>query len=428
MAEWQEVKLGDVSYNASETFDLSKFEEVVFVNTGDVLEGKFLHKNYSSTRVLPGQAKKIIRSNDILFSEIRPANKRYAFVDFDTREYVVSTKFMILRTKGDILPKYLYLLLINDLALGEFQRIAESRSGTFPQITFDAISYMPISLPPKNEQSAILDVIGTLSGKIELNKSMNETLEAMARALFKSWFVDFDPVRAKMEGRIPDGLTPDLAALFPDTMVNSPLGSIPEGWRHGDLGDFVDLNSEAWTVRKHPENLEYIDLANTKWGNVEASQRYTWSDAPSRARRVTKPGDTIVGTVRPGNGSYSYISRSGYTVSTGFAVLRPKKGYDKELVFLAATAPENIDRLAHLADGGAYPAIKPEVVLATATLLAHDEIHKAFSEILRPAFEIIEHNKNANTVLSEMRDSLLPKLISGDLRVANIEPALMEAV
>ena len=187
---------------------------------------------------------------------------------------------------------------------------------------------LPVDVPPLSEQRAIAHVLGTLDDKIELNRRMNETLEAMARALFKSWFVDFEPVRAKMDGRWRRGESlPGLPAehydLFPDRLGDSELGEIPEGWEVKALGDVANLNPEAWSSGNSPACVEYVDLANTKWGVIESTQHFLWKDAPSRAKRVLRPGDTIVSTVRPGNGSYSLIGNEGLTGSTGFAALRP---------------------------------------------------------------------------------------------------------
>jgi type I restriction enzyme S subunit len=180
-------------------------------------------------------------------------------------------------------------------------------------------------LPELLEQRAIAHILRTLDDKIELNRRMNETLEAMARALFKSWFVDFEPVRAKAEGRHP-GLPKHLADLFPARLVSSEPGEIPEGWEEGTLAGFASLNPEAWSIDTRPTVINYVDLANTKWGKIEVVTTYAREDAPSRAQRVLRPGDTIVGTVRPGNGSYAHIAEDRLTGSTGFAVLRPAEG------------------------------------------------------------------------------------------------------
>ena len=174
------------------------------------------------------------------------------------------------------------------------------------------------------QQRAIAHVLGTLDDKIELNRRMNQTLEEMARAIFQDWFVDFGPTRAKLEGQAPY-LPLELWGLFPDELVDSKLGEIPEGWKIGALSEYASLNPESWSKKNFPNEIEYVDLANTKWGTIESTQLVPWEAAPSRARRILRSGDTLVGTVRPGNGSYSLAGRNGLTGSTGFAVLRPQR-------------------------------------------------------------------------------------------------------
>ena len=156
---WEVKRLDEVAYKNSKTFDFKGKEKVVFVNTGDVQNGSFLHNNYSEIEGLPGQAKKIIEPNDILYSEIRPKNKRYAFVDFDSSDYVVSTKFMIIRNTEKINNRLLYRILTRQDSIDEFQLIAESRSGTFPQITFDAIGHFPIALPNIVVQNEFQEIV-----------------------------------------------------------------------------------------------------------------------------------------------------------------------------------------------------------------------------------------------------------------------------
>ena len=165
------------------TIDFKRTPEVVFVNTGDVLEGDFLHSKRSVHTGLPGQAKKSIQPEDILFSEIRPANKRYAYVDFDSRDYVVSTKFMIIRGSTAIHPRLLYRILTMKETLDEFQLQAESRSGTFPQITFDSISHLPIVLPPIVIQEAFQRAVGYLDAQIKVNKQQSRTLATLRDTL-----------------------------------------------------------------------------------------------------------------------------------------------------------------------------------------------------------------------------------------------------
>ena len=301
--------------------------------------------------------------------------------------------------------------------LGERNAFLRFASGTTHQtIYFPEVKAFHICLPTLPEQHAIAHILGTLDDKIELNRRINYTLETMTRALFKSWFVDFDPVRAKMEGQ-DLGLPQPLAALFPARLVDSELGKIPEGWKAGTLGEVAFLNSESWKPSRPPEAIRYVDLTSTKWGYIEHIEPYTWNDAPSRARRVLRKGDTIVSTVRPGNGSFALIDEEGLTGSTGFAVLRPNEATDRELVWCAATSSENIDRLSLLADGGAYPAVPPGDVFSTPVAVAQPEVREAFSRLSDSLFDRMEEGKRESRNLAALRDALLPKLISGDIRL-----------
>ena len=167
-----------------------------------------------------------------------------------------------------------------------------------------------------------------------------------------------------------------------------------------------------------------MDLANTKWGTIEATQPFRWQDAPSRAKRILRPGDTIIGMVRPGNGSFAFVSDSGLTGSTGFTVLRPRQSRYRELVFFSATAPENIERLANLADGAAYPAVRPEVVGGTEVAFCEDTVATSFSALVSPILDRMESNKKENHTLAQTRDLLLPRLMSGEIRLSEAEKAV----
>jgi type I restriction enzyme S subunit len=298
----------------------------------------------------------------------------------------------------------------NNIAAGSVQK----------DLNHSAFKSIQIDLPPLDVQKKIASILDSISNKIDLNRQMNETLEDMARAIFKSWFVDFDPVRAKAEGR-DTGLPKEVADLFPDSFEETELGEVPKGWRIGTLENYAYLNPETWSKDGAPQYIKYVDLANTKWGTIDSISTYLWKEAPSRAQRILRSGDTIIGTVRPGNGSYSIISENGLTGSTGFAVLRPKKEVFVQVVYLAATSMDNIESLAHLADGGAYPAIRPDVVLATPVVYANIFVLEHFAKITKAIVDKIEENKRESRTLAELRDTLLPKLISGELRIKDAE-------
>lgn len=173
---WQLSAIGEVAKNHSETMDLKKRQKVIFINTGDVSQGRFLHADYSDAKGLPGQAKKKIEAGDILYSEIRPKNRRYAFVNFDAPDHIVSTKFMVLRTISTVSPVHLYFLVSSPEAVEEFNVIAESRSGTFPQITFDSIKHYPVMLASEGIMKAFSEILELIFGFQGANEQENETL------------------------------------------------------------------------------------------------------------------------------------------------------------------------------------------------------------------------------------------------------------
>lgn len=302
-----------------------------------------------------------------------------------------------------------------------FQHLMRAWSTTTVQATLNLkeIRQIPLPWPPARKREAIAHILGTLDDKIELNRRRNETLEAMARALFKDWFVDFGPVRAKLEGREPY-LPADLWGLFPERLDDEGK---PEGWRCTTLASFASLNPESWTKKSAPHEIRYVDLSNTKQGTIEGAPQIPWQEAPSRAQRILRRGDTILGTVRPGNKSFALIGEEGMTGSTGFAALRPIEKHFRDFVFLAATSPESIERLTHLADGAAYPAVRPEVVLVTPVVAPSgvlvDSILHGFAKYACGWLDAIEQIKQESKALAQIRDALLPQLVSGCLRVSN---------
>ncbi|MDY4341103.1 MULTISPECIES: restriction endonuclease subunit S [Xanthomonas] len=262
------------------------------------------------------------------------------------------------------------------------------------------LKQMALPLPPIHEQRAIGEMATLLAVRINNLRQTNATLEAIAAALFKSWFVDFDGVP-------------------PEDMQESELGSIPNGWRVGILGDLCELNAAKWTDKKHPPTVRYIDLSSVSANRIEAVNEFAFDAAPSRARMQLREGDTIVGTVRPGNRAFAYIHAPtpNLTGSTGFAVLSPKQPHHASFIYLSATRDEAIQRLANLADGAAYPAVRSNVVAETPCAIAPDEVIAEFSIVTKPMLERIEQNNQQAATLANLRDALLPRLLSGQLRV-----------
>lgn len=288
-----------------------------------------------------------------------------------------------------------------------------------PNINLAEIKNLPIILPSLPEQRAIAHTLGTLDDKIELNRGMNETLEAMARAIFKSWFVDFDPVRAKAEGRQPAGVDAETAALFPDSFEDSAIGKIPKGWTAARLSEVARVNERSITKDYHFKVIEYIDISSVNAGRLENTTAYSIEEAPSRAKRLVKHGDTIWSTVRPNRKSYLFIHspRENLVVSTGFAVLTPCS-IPSSYLYAWVTTEEFVDYLAYNADGSAYPAVLPGRFADALILLPPSSLLDEFERQAGVLRDRIANNERESHTLAALRDTLLPKLMSGEVRVA----------
>lgn len=192
MAEWIECSIGDLCSTISDTYK-GNDEYVVLVNTSDVLEGKVLNHETVANKNLKGQFKKTFKRDDILYSEIRPANKRFAYIDFEnTSNYIASTKLMVLRHNEKVLPEYLFALLKSNYVIAELQHLAETRSGTFPQITFSSeLAPMKVFLPDKDTQIRIVSILSSIEQKIDKNNEININL-SMKTSIQK---IDFCNIR-----------------------------------------------------------------------------------------------------------------------------------------------------------------------------------------------------------------------------------------
>ena len=419
-SEWRDLRLGDVSENISRRFDFSDKPKVVFINTGDVLEGKFLVNHYSDSDALPGQAKKAIKQDDILFTEIRPANKRFAYVDFNSEDYVVSTKFMVIKANELISPRYLYLVLTSNQVLREFQHVAESRSGTFPQITFDAVSYLPIKVPPLPIQKKIAHIFSTLDDKIELNRKMNETLEAMAQALFKSWFVDFDPVHVKVEAKSePElevaasalGISKEILDLFPSEFEESEMGMIPLGWEVSSIG-----NEFTVTMGQSPSGKSYNETKNgiiffqgrRDFGTYFPSERvYT-----TEPKRLAKEDDILL-SVRAPVGDIN-IAMKECCIGRGLSALKHKSNSLGYSYLVLKNLRVYFD--GYNTEGTVFGSVNQNTLKSLKLLKDEHIIHK-FNMIVEPMFRQIKNNSLEILSLQNTRDTLLPKLLSGELDV-----------
>lgn len=380
MNEWKSTKLGEYVNSISETYRFKPNEKVVFLNTSDILLGRVINQELQNSKELPGQAKKRIQKGDLLFSEIRPANGRYAAIDFDVENYVVSTKLMVLRCNEKIDRNFFRIFLTSKEQLEYLQMIAEDRSGTFPQITFDHISNLDIILPSLPEQKAIASVLSSIDDKIDLLHRQNKTLESMAETLFRQWFVEHAD----------------------DKMIN--------------LGEFarnVKVNAKVEDLKTHEHyvGLEHIPrkcIALSNWGNT---------DSLESNKSIFEKNDILFGKLRSYFHKVVFAPING-VCSTDILVIRPKT---PEWFSFCLFWFFNKDVVEHsdLGSGGTrMPRTNWNIVASYKIPKPNLRTIEEFDIIARPMIDKISSNIIQIHNLEKMRDALLPKLMSGEVRVA----------
>ena len=402
MEEWKEYRIGDVCDTISDTYR-GNAENVILINTSDVLEGKCLNHIKVPNKDLKGQFKKTFRKDDILYSEIRPANKRYAYIDFDATDYIASTKLMVIRHNERILPQYLFYILKSQAVLDELQMLAESRSGTFPQITFSEVANMEIKLPPIEQQRRILGVLKSLDDKIEVNRRINENLEQQAQALFKSWFVDFEPFKDQ-------------------PFVESELGMIPQGWKVGCLDDLCSFISRGLTP-KYDETSDELILGQTCVRNNIVTLNNARKHRPkSKTEKWVQQWDILLNST--GIGSLGrvgvvYFNMDNVAIDSHITVVRTSKSLYRHYVGRNLLSRQL--EIENMAVGSTGQTELPRDRVKTMTIIVpSDDALTKFNYIIEPMALTMYRNIEENKRLAELRDTLLPRLMSGELKVNDV--------
>lgn len=345
---------------------------------------------------------------------------------FISIEACIHDGWLLLRNFRDIDKLFCYYLLLYEKA-----RIVSQGSGTvFNNLKTEILKQHRVKISPLPEQRAIAHILGTLDDKIELNRRMNETLEEMARALFKSWFVDFDPVRAKMEGRDP-GLPKHLADLFPDRLVDSELGLIPEGWEAGVLDDAIELlsggtprTSEAsywggdipWYTAKDAPSLSDVFV-------LETERTITQVGVENSSTKILPFGTTII-TARGTVGRLACLGMPMAMNQTCYGI-RGARGYPD--FFNYWTIRKAVDELQNRTHGTIFDTITRQTFKIVDMVLPPANVAEAFEYTVNPIMRRILNNLHESRTLAAQRDALLPKLMSGELRVREAKRFLDKA-
>lgn len=343
-------------------------------------------------------------------------------------EFALGQNLVLLRSDGKkIYPPFLRWLVRGPEwweQIGKFLNVG----AVFDSLRCADVPNFSLKVPPLDKQKAIVGILGPLDNKIELNRKMNETLEAMARVLFKSWFVDFDPVRAKAEGRDP-GLPPHIAALFPDSFEDSELGEIPNGWRVGRISDCCLKIQNGGTPRRNiPQywndgNIPWLTSGEVRQTVITGTQnQISCLGMESSSAKWVAAFSTVVALYGATAGQVAFVSLP-LTTNQAVCALIPKDEFElfNYLCMYDATAT-----LENKAVGSAQQNISKSIVEDTEVMIPPEPLLSEFNKLARPLFDRWVAAISESKVLANVRDSLLPKLISGELRIKDAE-RLVEA-
>ena len=366
-----------------------------------------------STRGFPEAA-------DVLITTEAPVGEVAPFPCDQT--YLITRRVFAMRGKKGVLDNaYLLYTCLSSIVQDELQ--SRIRGSTVPRVLKTDILGLQIPLPSIEEQKAIAHILGTLDDKIELNRKTNETLEAIAKALFKSWFVDFDPVRAKAEGR-PTGLPAEISDLFPDSFEDSELGEIPRGWEVKAL-DVIAHFLNGLALQKFPPEdgaatLPVIKIAQLRKGDSTGADRCSTS-VP--AEYVVRNGDLLFSwscslAVDIWSGGDGALNQHLFKVTS--------KTHGKW--FFYQWVKHHLPVFQEIAQGKATPMghIQRHHLAEAKTLIPTPSLLAAMDSVFAPLLDRALGLRRQSSELSSVRDALLPKLISGEIRIPDAEKMLEE--
>lgn len=427
-----EIIDGDRGSNYPKQDEFAPTGHCLFLNTGNVTTTGF---EFAGCSFITKQKDEVLRKgklrrHDVVLTTRGTVGNVALFNDSVPFEHIrINSGMVLLRPDHTkLIPRFLYLFVRSP----EFKRQVSSLStgSAQPQLPIRDIRRVLIQLPPLSEQDAIANILGSLDDKIELNRRMNETLEAMARALFKSWFIDFDPVRAKADGREPEGMDEVRAELFPDSFEESELGPVPRGWRVKSLPEAYEVNPYRQLAKESV--APYLDMQGMPTTGHRPSN---WIQRPFGSGMKFTNGDTLVARITPclENGKTAYVdflsdNEVGWG-STEYIVLRPKSPLPSEHGYFLARTEEFRSFAIQNMTGTSGRQRVPSTCFANYPLVIPDgEVAHRFGLFAGAQMKAISRNSEEASTLAQIRDCLLPKLLSGELRIKDAERVVEAAL
>ena len=366
----------------------------------------------------------IPRLGDVLITTEAPLGE---VAQLCQQRVALAQRLILLRGKSEVLDNR-FLKFLMQSAPVQHQLHARATGTTVLGIKQKELRQIGLALPPLPEQHAIAHILGTLDDKIELNRRMNETLEAMARALFKSWFVNFDPVRAKMAGR-DTGLPKHLADLFPDRLVESELGEIPEGWEVKTFSECVEV-VRGLSYKGSGLSSDGVPMHNLNSiyeGGGYKHDGLKGYDGEHKSQHVVRAGDLIVANTEQGHDrlliGYAAIVPTSFVNETLFSHhiyrVRPKDCMALTSNYLCQLLNTRVmhEIVSGFANGTTVNMLPVDALQTPQLIVPAKPILVAFNDLAEAAHRRHEEMIDESRTLAALRDALLPNLISGELRV-----------
>ena len=387
------MPVGEVCSSISDTYREKK-NMVTLINTSDVLEGRVLNHERVPNSNLKGQFKKTFQRDDILYSEIRPQNRRFAYVDFSPIDYIASTKLMVIRAKKDVVsPKYLYYFLKNSSTVAELQLLAETRSGTFPQITFSEVANLTIPVPSLAVQEVIVQTMQCLEDKITCNEQINDNLQQQAQAIYHERFETVSP------------------------------NDLPSDWRIVTLGEVATISNKSFNPLKEPEillehySIPAFDEARFPVFELSTSIKSNKFIIDASCFMISKLNPTTKRVWKP------YCLTGNAVCSTEFIVYKAKDKTITDFLYSVIDSNSFSDFMCSHVTGstGSRQRTTPSDTLSYELILPSEDELAEFQSLVSPMYAQIRINAIENDRLKRLRDSLLPKLMSGEIDVSTIQ-------
>jgi len=386
------MPVGEVCSSISDTYREKK-NMVTLINTSDVLEGRVLNHERVPNSNLKGQFKKTFQRDDILYSEIRPQNRRFAYVDFSPIDYIASTKLMVIRAKKDVVsPKYLYYFLKNSSTVAELQLLAETRSGTFPQITFSEVANLTIPVPSLAVQEVIVQTMQCLEDKITCNEQINDNLEQQAQAIYHERFETVSP------------------------------NDLPSEWRIVTLGEVATISNKSFNPLKEPEillehySIPAFDEARFPVFELSTSIKSNKFIIDASCFMISKLNPTTKRVWKP------YCLTGNAVCSTEFIVYKAKDKTITDFLYSVIDSNSFSDFMCSHVTGstGSRQRTTPSDTLSYELILPSEDELAEFQSLVSPMYAQMRINAIENDKLKRLRDSLLPKLMSGEIDVSSV--------